>query len=186
MWDPANERLFTPRTFGIGWDVNFGAVGVKLGLVDPDADADAFASTPETAFRWAAALPVAAAAAVVLHYAVRGRSLPAELPSHWGLLGRADRWSPKGRAATGDILGSVAAAAVAGVAAMRAGDGSSRASVLATTSLMATTAAILTVWRSASDQPRWWAGPALAVASTTAAGATLIGLAAAGQQAGRR
>ncbi len=185
MWDPSDARLFVPRAFGAGWDVNFGAVGVKLGLVDPDADADAFESTPESAFRLAAAIPVATAAAVVLHYAVRGRSLPDELPSHWGLRGRADRWSPKGRAATGDIVRSLAVAGAAAAAALSSGDRASRASVLATTSLVATTAAAVTVWRSAPDEARWWAGPALAVASVGAAGVTLLGLAVAGKNAAR-
>ena len=38
LWDPASDRLFKPRSFGAGWDLNFGALAVKLGLLEPDAE----------------------------------------------------------------------------------------------------------------------------------------------------
>ncbi|AFM08149.2 DUF5808 domain-containing protein [Corynebacterium pseudotuberculosis] len=36
IFEPENPALFIPRTWGIGWDLNVGAVAVKLGLVRPD------------------------------------------------------------------------------------------------------------------------------------------------------
>ncbi|MDY5133452.1 MULTISPECIES: DUF5808 domain-containing protein [Actinotignum] len=35
-FEPENPRLFIPRKYGLGWDINLGAVGVKLGLIRPD------------------------------------------------------------------------------------------------------------------------------------------------------
>lgn len=35
-FEPENPRLFIPRKYGLGWDVNLGAVGVRLGLIRPD------------------------------------------------------------------------------------------------------------------------------------------------------
>ena len=33
MWNPDDERVLTDKTFGVGWDVNFGAVARKTGLL---------------------------------------------------------------------------------------------------------------------------------------------------------
>lgn len=35
-FNPADERLFVPRIFGLGWAVNSGAVAVRLGWLRPD------------------------------------------------------------------------------------------------------------------------------------------------------
>ena len=35
-FEPENPRLFIPRKYGLGWDINLGAVGVRLGLIRPD------------------------------------------------------------------------------------------------------------------------------------------------------
>jgi len=32
-WNPKDDRLFPPKTFGIGWSINFHALAKKLGLV---------------------------------------------------------------------------------------------------------------------------------------------------------
>ena len=34
-WNPDDDRLFPPKVFGIGWDVNGHAVLRRLGLVPP-------------------------------------------------------------------------------------------------------------------------------------------------------
>ncbi|MDY5839286.1 MAG: DUF5808 domain-containing protein [Corynebacterium camporealensis] len=34
-FEPENPKLFVPRRFGIGWDLNFGAVAAKLGIIRP-------------------------------------------------------------------------------------------------------------------------------------------------------
>jgi len=33
LWNPADERLFTPHVFGWGWATNFHAVARKLGFI---------------------------------------------------------------------------------------------------------------------------------------------------------
>jgi hypothetical protein len=33
LWDASDERILRPRTFGIGWSVNFHALGRRLGLI---------------------------------------------------------------------------------------------------------------------------------------------------------
>lgn len=35
-FEPENPKLFVPRRFGIDWDLNFGAVAAKLGIIRPD------------------------------------------------------------------------------------------------------------------------------------------------------
>lgn len=35
-FEPENPRLFIPRKYGLGWDINLSAVGVRLGLIRPD------------------------------------------------------------------------------------------------------------------------------------------------------
>ncbi len=182
-WNPAEERLFLPRALGWGWDLNFGALAVRLGLIEPDAEAVPFTSTPEPAFRMAAAVPVALAGATVLHYAVRGRSLPGRLPAHWDITGRPDRWSSKPRAAAADLGATVVPALVAWWAARSARPGPDRAGTIAAATAFATVGAAVTVLRSLGERPRPWAGPAMVTAMTASVGAALYGLARAGRAA---
>lgn len=187
LWDPTSDAIFVPRTFGAGWDLNLGAVAVRLGLIEPDAEDMPFEQTPDVAFAATAALPVSLAGAVVLHYLARGRSLPKRLPNHWNGAGSPDRWITKGAAAALDIATSVGSAAVAVYAARRRpGSGSVRAGLLAASTSAATIAAAVTVWRSASPKPRWWGAPALVGALAGSTGATLLGLARAGRRAEQR
>lgn len=47
-FDPSNPQLLIPRTIGFGWDINFGAVATKLGLLRPDdIDDDVVAAIPD-------------------------------------------------------------------------------------------------------------------------------------------
>jgi hypothetical protein len=32
FWNPEDARVFPPTNFGVGWDVNFHAIAVQLGL----------------------------------------------------------------------------------------------------------------------------------------------------------
>ncbi|WP_232548782.1 DUF1648 domain-containing protein [Propioniciclava soli] len=183
-WNPASDRLWSPRVFGAGWDLNAGALAVRLGLIEPDAEDEPFTHTPDAALTAGAAVPLALAASVVAHYAVRGRSLPAELPAHWNLCGTPDRWTPKRRAATTDLALAVTAAgaAVAGVAGRRPRP--MRAGTLAATSGAAALAAGLTVARSLRGG--WWIGPGLAALVLGAPAAVLVGLARAGRAGEQR
>lgn len=180
-WNPADERLLVPRAVGLGWDLNFGAVAVRLGVIEPDAETEPFSSTPARAFAMAAAVPAALAAAAVVHYAVRGRSLPDRLPAHWNAAGAPDRWMPKGRAVAVDMVGTVVPAAVAGWAAGSARPGPERAGLIAGATLFASINATTTVARSLGDGRRAWLGPAMAASGPLAVGAVLVWLARAGR-----
>ncbi len=200
-WDPASDRIFVPRAVGWGWDLNAGAIAVRLGLIEPDAEDVPFSNTPDAAFRAAAGVPVALAGAVVAHYLVRGRSLPERLPAHWSLTGVPDRFVSKRRAAAGDLAMALIPALVA-VRAGRttsadrsAGDSipadysipgdhsTSRAGALAGASMIAAVAAVQTVVRSLPEGRRPWVPLALLAAPGAASGGVLLGLAWLGRNA---
>lgn len=182
-WNPADGRLFVPRAIGWGVDLNFGALAVRLGLIEPDAEAEPFTSTPDSAFLAAAAVPTALAAATVLHYAVRGRGLPDRLPAHWNLAGAPDRWVGKPRAAITDLATTIVPAVVAVAAARSVRPGPQRAGMLAGASAIAAAGATITVLRSLGDRTRPWTGPATVLAIFGGAGSVLFGLARAGRAA---
>lgn len=184
LWQPSDPHLLRPRAFGAGWDVNFGALFVRLGLIEPDAEDEPFANTPGDAFVLAAGFPALMAAAVVAHYAVRGASLPARLPGHWGLAGRPDRWVGKRRAAATDVAVSLAAAALGAAAAGSRAPGPGRAARLAIAAGLAGGAAKATALR--TMRGGWYVGPTLVLGSAGSAGLTLLGLAWAGRDAERR
>lgn len=33
LWNKEDDRLFPPKSFGIGWSINFHALGKKVGLI---------------------------------------------------------------------------------------------------------------------------------------------------------
>ncbi len=98
--------------------------------------------------RLAAGLPAALAAATVLHYAVRGRSLPAELPSAWDRSGAPTRWTSKRRAATTDLATTIVPAALAACAARSERPPAARLATIGALTAVAVVGAALTVWRS--------------------------------------
>lgn len=186
LWDPADPTLWRGHIFGAGWTPNFGAFAVRLGLIEPDAEDEPFASTPRRAFAAAAAFPAGMAAATILHYAVRGRSLPDALPSHWGFDGAPDAWTPRRRAAASDLAMTVLPAALAAWAAASGRPRPARAGVLAAASGMAAVGALTTVIRPLPDRRRPWVGPGFVVGLAGATAGTLLGLALAGRRAEQR
>jgi hypothetical protein len=99
IWNPADPRIFTPRLFGVGWTINFGAVAVKIGLIRPDDSGDeAFRRIPPKALALALAVPALFALATVVLVATAWAGLPAEVPVHWGVSGAPDDWAPKATA----------------------------------------------------------------------------------------
>jgi hypothetical protein len=91
-WDPRNPRVFVPRVFGIGWDVNFGYLAVLLGLIRPDDEDELFGAVPAKTMAIALMIPVALTLFIVgLQLLFAGR-LPAELPSHWDFAGQPDQF----------------------------------------------------------------------------------------------
>jgi hypothetical protein len=113
MWNPADPRIFTPRLFGVGWTVNFGALAVRLHLVRPDDFTDeVMARIPQWAANIALAVPVALATATLALVAATWPRLPAELPVHWSGAGVPDGWAPKAVALGLPLLLGVAPVAI--------------------------------------------------------------------------
>lgn len=98
LWNPRDPRIWMPRIWGLGWDLNFGALAVRLNLIEPDSEDVPFASTPEAAFLAALALPVALTSAMLVSYLALRSALPAQLPSHWNIYGVADGFWSQGAA----------------------------------------------------------------------------------------
>lgn len=187
-WNPRDERIFVPRVFGLGWAVNMGAVAVKLGVIEPDAEDEQFESTPATAFRRALVVPTVLSAAVVAHYALRGRELPARLPGQADVAGRVGSWTSKPIAAATDIAVAVVPTAWAAWTVGRGGTGARAAGSLATATGAASVAAGLTLWRAAAldGRARPLFGPGLAALLWLPAGGLLLALAWAGRSAEQR
>ena len=66
LWNPYSDKLFGPHLFGAGWAPNFGAMAVKLGVIEPDAEDDPMNTFPGEAWAAAAILPSVLAAASAL------------------------------------------------------------------------------------------------------------------------
>jgi len=97
MWNPTDRRVFTPRLFGVGWTINFGAIAVRLGLIRPDdIGEEALARIPGPVVAVALAVPALLALATTTLVAFSWGSLPAEVPVHWGVSGAPDDWASKG------------------------------------------------------------------------------------------
>lgn len=94
-WNPQDTRLFMPRAFGIGWDLNFGAVAVRLNLIEPDAEDEPFAEVNDGAFMVAVAVPLVLTGTMLMSYLWLLPELPAQLPTHWGISGQPDGWSSR-------------------------------------------------------------------------------------------
>jgi len=106
-WDPLNPRILVPRVFGVGWDVNFGAVAVRLGLVRPDDEDVPFGSVPTSYLALAVVLPVAIAAVLAVLIVLYQSGLPAQVPVHWGISGAPDRFDGKDSALVLPVLMTV-------------------------------------------------------------------------------
>lgn len=66
LWNPHSDKLFGPHMFGIGWTPNFGAMAVRLGVIEPDAEDDPMNTFPGEAWAAVVALPAALAGVSVL------------------------------------------------------------------------------------------------------------------------
>lgn len=97
-WNPRDPRVWVPRVFGVGWDVNFGAVAVRLHLIEPDAEDEPFGFVPDRVFAWALMVPIAVTIAMAVSFVALAPDLPARLPWHWGLSGQPDEWTDRATA----------------------------------------------------------------------------------------
>ena len=92
-FEPENPNLLVPRTIGLGWDLNIGAVAVKLGLIRPDDSLpDLEEHIPHEVTTTLRIAPILGAAAVTVAGIQLARTHD-RLPSHWGLTMKPTRWS---------------------------------------------------------------------------------------------
>ncbi len=98
LWNPRDPRIWMPRIWGMGWDINFGAIAVRLHMIEPDSEDVPFTSTPDGTFVAALAVPVALVSAMLVSYLALRATLPAQLPSHWNIHGVADGYWSQGAA----------------------------------------------------------------------------------------
>ncbi|MDO4610060.1 DUF5808 domain-containing protein [Corynebacterium sp.] len=83
-FEPENPALLVPRSAGIGWDLNTGAVAVRLGLIRPDDSLpDLEAHIPGAVARALSAAPLAGAAVVAAVSVAAGRGRR-RMPTGWG------------------------------------------------------------------------------------------------------
>lgn len=100
VWDPMNPSILVPRVIGLGWDVNLGAVAVKLGWLRPDdMDEDVIEAIPDAALAVARALPIAAAIATAVASIVAATQSEGRLPSGWDA-----KFRPRKHASTATAL----------------------------------------------------------------------------------
>ncbi len=161
MWNPTDPRIFTPRTFGLGWTLNFGALAVKLGLIRPDdADAEQLERAPSGVTWGALAIPASLACATLVLLALNWSALPAEVPVHWGPGGKPDGWAPRGVGAAIVIAFGVLPVAVTYARVLRPGVGKRTrllaASVLSILSPLGLALAIMTVQGDRSHPAPLW------------------------------
>lgn len=110
IFEPENPSLFVPRTMGLGWDLNLGAVAVKLGLIRPDdslPDLDEYIS--QSATRVLLTLPAIGAVANIAAAAVASRKYQ-NLVSHWSADLKPDAFTKSSKAVRTQVVLSVAAA----------------------------------------------------------------------------
>jgi len=118
-WDPMNPNILVPRVFGLGWDLNLGAVAVKLGLIKPDDEDTPFESVPDRWLAVSAVLPVLMTLALVTLVALFQRALPAQVAVHWGVSGAPDRFDSKGSALVLPVVMTLIGLAILGSAWLR-------------------------------------------------------------------
>lgn len=95
-WNPLDRRVLVPKTVGIGWTINFGALAVRTHLVSPDDEDVPFGAVPPRVLVATLAAPFAVLAAFVVLVAVSWADLPAQVPIHWGLSGQANGYGSRG------------------------------------------------------------------------------------------
>lgn len=94
MFNPEDSRLFVPRLFGAGWDVNLGAVAVRLGLLRPDDTlADLAGYVPQHTATALRVLPWIGAASAVAT-AARGWRAASRFPTNWDATFRPSSFGP--------------------------------------------------------------------------------------------
>jgi Protein of unknown function (DUF1648)/Family of unknown function (DUF5808) len=97
-WNPRNPHVLVPRVFGLGWDLNFGAIVIRLHLIAPDSEDEPFGMVSDRAFATALCVPLVLTTALAVSFVLLRTDLPEQLPSHWNLAGHVDSLWPATRA----------------------------------------------------------------------------------------
>ncbi|HSN44282.1 MAG TPA: hypothetical protein VLR88_09525 [Propionibacteriaceae bacterium] len=173
IWDPSDPHVVRPRLFGVGWTLNFGAMATRLGWVRPDDEGEELdAAVPAWMNHATEIIPLALTAGTATLLASRVGRLPEQLPSHFTVTGRPDRYSPARRV----MVGLAAATTLAPIIQVRAGSATNGSARLATralaTYLSGVTAAVSAGTLSSSRR----AGLAVPLGMTLAAGAAFAQL----------
>ena len=138
LWNPLDTRIFVPRVFGLGWDINFGAIAVKLNLIRPDDEDEPFASVPGAVILSTLAVPVLLTAVLAVLVVTAWPTLPAQLPSHWDLVGHPDQFWDRGADVAFLLLMSIVPTLFAAWSHMRARPALNRVAVSALATLLTT------------------------------------------------
>ncbi len=186
LWNPRDPRIWMPRVFGMGWDINMGAVAVRLNLIEPDSEDMPFDSTPSRAFAAALAVPVAMTLAILISYIALRDTLPAQLPAHWNLQGVADNFWDQGTAFGFLFLMALVPTAWAVWSVVSQRPPLLRGATIGFAGLFASVGSLLwllTLITARTDFVAWWLSPALIVIAVAMPFVILLWLALAGRKA---
>lgn len=136
-FEPENPKLFVPRTVGAGWDLNVGALAVRLGLLRPDDSIPDLAEhIPSTTVNTLRAAPLVGAVAVIAA-GVYAAQRYEQMPTNWGLTFRPTRWGSGTAAMIPPVVISVGAGLWSEITSRRAIAQQSKPTVDVTTSAQA-------------------------------------------------
>ena len=155
-WNPLDRRVLVPKSWGVGWTVNFGALAVRTGVVRPDDEDVPFGAVPPRTVAATLAAPVAVLTA-------------ARVPTKWSLSGEVTDHGKRASTVLGLVgLAAVPTAMAAGVH-LRQRPALDRVGASAESLLLATTALSVlaqTVYTARGRRGVWplWVGRAASVA----------------------
>ena len=189
LWNPRDPRIWMPRVFGMGWDINMGAVAVRLNLIEPDSEDMPFDSTPLRTFAAALAVPVVMTVAMLISYLALRSTLPAELPAHWNIQGAADDFWGQGTAFGFLFLLALVPTAWAVWTVLSRRPPLQRGATIGFAALFASIGSLLwllTLVTALTDFVAWWLSPALVALAIAVPFGILLWLALAGRKAEQR
>lgn len=136
-FEPENPNLLVPRTVGIGWDLNIGAIAVRLGLLRPDDSVpDLVDHIPPATVNALRIGPLAGATAVTIAGVCVARRFD-RLPTNWGVTFRPTSWGSGVAAMSFPVGLSVGAGLWAELAARRSSSAHASSSAAVTASAQA-------------------------------------------------
>lgn len=187
-WNPLDRRVLVPKSWGVGWTVNFGALAVRTGVVRPDDEDVPFGAVPPRTVAATLAAPVAMLAAVGTLAAVSWRRLPETVPTKWSLSGEVTDHGKRASTVLGLVgLAAVPTAMAAGVHLRRSPAldrvGASAESLLLATTALSVLAQTVHTTRGRSGVWPLWVGRA---ASAALPFALLVGVSRVGRTAEQR